>query len=159
MWSTGSPWQIWDITLVKIPLPASPSYTAHSDLKGLKSAHNTFTWSDFMRFSKKVSADSHSFRFQSLHSLHIQIRQFHEYFNLILGGFLLFGPTLWRRLLCTPVVTDALHKGAFWQGLNTIKILSHFFLLIRWDGLPERKIKNVKQVEGKKWLTLHSFMG
>ena len=41
------------------------------------------------------------------------IRQFHEFFYLIFGGSLLFGPILWRRLLYSPVVTDALYKSAF----------------------------------------------
>jgi len=53
----------------------------------------------------QVLADFHNFRFRSLHGLHIQklvkllqstsmISQFHEFFNLIFGGILLFGPTV-----------------------------------------------------------------
>ena len=65
------------------------------------------------------------------------------------------------------LISPALFTGGNWciaqrcllTRSRTIKILSHFFLLIRWDGLPEKKLKNVKQVEGKKWLTYHSLLG
>ena len=60
---------------------------------------------DFMKFSKQVSANSPNFRFRSFHVFDIlkicqtvvgisMISKFHEFFNLIFGGFLQIGPTV-----------------------------------------------------------------
>ena len=60
-----------------------------------------FTYSDFMSFSNQVSANSLDFRFRSMQVLYIQniaaigiTSQFHEFFNLILGGFSSFENTV-----------------------------------------------------------------
>jgi len=72
---------------------------------GLNPPKTKFSRSDFMNYSKQVSASSHNFRFRSFHSLYIfkicqtvvdisMISKFHEFSNLIFGGFLKFGPTV-----------------------------------------------------------------
>ena len=81
--------------------------TLHFGFKWLKPAKNKLTWSDFKNLFMQVSAYSESFCFLSFHALHIQnlskrwghnyFRQFHEFFNLIFGGFLTFGTTVWYQ--------------------------------------------------------------
>lgn len=71
---------------------------------GLNPPKTKFSRSDFTKFSKQVSASSHNFRFRSFHSLNIFklcqtvvgisiISKFHEFSDLIFGGFLQIGPT------------------------------------------------------------------
>ena len=77
------------------------SCAAHSGSKRLKPAENEFNQSDFTSFSLQVTAISHNFRFRSLRTLHIQNLSNHcrhkndpsvsRNFNLIFGGFSLFG--------------------------------------------------------------------
>ena len=59
--------------------PPWPCLATHSGCKGLISAENKFTRSNFTIFSKQVSADSQSFQFQLYHGLHIQ--NFANYFR------------------------------------------------------------------------------
>ena len=40
-----------------------------------------------------------------------------------------------------------------------MKILSHFFLLIRCDGLPEKKIKECKASRGQKMVDISQLDG
>lgn len=72
---------------------------------GLNPPKTNFSRSDFTKFSKQVSASSHNFRFRSFHSLNIfkicqtvvdisMISKFHEFSDLIFGGFLQIGPTV-----------------------------------------------------------------
>ena len=85
------------------------NHTTHSGFKWLKPAKNKLTWSDFTNFFMQVFAYSNSFRFWSFHSLHIQNlsnRRRYKYdpsisrifFNLIFGGFLTFGTTVYCLL-------------------------------------------------------------
>ena len=46
--------------------------TEHSGFKWLKPSKNKFTWCDFTKFPKQVSANSLDFHFRSLHAFHIQ---------------------------------------------------------------------------------------
>ena len=75
--------------------------------KRLKPAQNKFCWCDFTNFSKQFSADSRDFRSWSFHALHIdnllnccrhkyECVNFKIFQNLILGGFLPLGPTMYQ---------------------------------------------------------------
>ena len=87
------------------------SCAVHSGSKRLKPAENKFTQSDFTSFSLQVSAISHNFRFRSLRPLHIQKLSNHcrhkndpsvsRFFNLIFGGFSLFGTTPRGGSICS----------------------------------------------------------
>jgi hypothetical protein len=74
------------------------SCAAHSGSKMLKPAENEFIQSDFTSFSLLLSALSHNFRFRSLHIQNLSNHCRHKNdplvsrnFNLIFGGFSLFG--------------------------------------------------------------------
>ena len=105
----------------------------------------------------QVSAYSNSFRFRSFRTLHIQNlsnRCRHKYDQSISR---IFQSNFWQVFAVWPnsVASPALFTGGNWciaqrcllTRSRIIEILSHFFLLIRWDGLPEKEINNVKQVE------------
>ena len=59
---------VWKILLWP-PSPNAFSVAAQRDSKWLKPAKNKFTWCDFTKFSKSISADLHRFRFRWLHAL------------------------------------------------------------------------------------------
>ena len=103
---------------------------AHSGSKWLKPAKYKLTWcyiryyitnfhhSAFIRFTAFSFRVSCIFIFKICPSVTIinMIDQFHEFFNLIFGGFLLFGPTMW---LCPTLLV--IMKGQFYSSADCIE--------------------------------------
>ena len=77
---------------------------AHCGFKWIKSFKIKFTLCDFINFSKQVPADSHNFRFRSLHAICQTVRSISvissisRILNPVIGRFLPFGPTVRQRL-------------------------------------------------------------
>ena len=108
---------------------------------GLKPAEKKFTKSDFTRFSKQVSANSHNFRFRSLRVLHIQKISnccmhkynrvnFTNFLNIISGGFFAIRPNCGpeaprlRAKLCFAMLKQAWYP-------RPLSLVHSLFILLR----------------------------
>ena len=99
------------------------AYYTHSGSKCLKSTGNKFTCIYFKNFS----TNSYRFRFRWLHMLHVQnlsncCRQLISHFmNLIFGGFLLFGLTVYKAYKLTWMSAPSLSKQLVRTGWSKPK--------------------------------------
>ena len=121
-------------------------WTAHSGFKWLNPAGKKFTQSTFTSISTNILSNLHNFRFRCLSFTFktcqivagaSMIHQFHEFLNLIFGGFLQFGPAVrqglsyacswhsWRSLKASSSISAASHLVALCFAAQAAALALH----------------------------------
>ena len=82
------------------------------------------------------------------------IRQFHNFFNLIFGGFLLFGPTVWGSLACLSCAFSDQRSGkvaavAQWGEIISEITFPFFLIILMFD---EKTSSVVILSEDSNWM-------